>query len=461
MRTGGLQTAAAGHLFFILLISAATPVSLTAQGPQPEPAEIEGPLLTLQEALSVALADNRLVKISTLETERSEERVKVAKSRRLPQFQVDVLAGSVLQPFDFTFPQGSFGTYPGIGEVPATDSAITTEKQMTTFVTASFDQPLLQLFRINYNVKANELGHAIAREDLRGERHKVAAGVRSAYFDLVATQSALEAAREAVTTLREVQRVTAAHEAEQSVLRGDALEVDARLAKSEYDLEAAGNRLATQREILNDLLGRDLAIRYRVEPIPEQIAEGVTLETARQRAAESRPEIRQARLKEQQADYERRIARADYIPDLSLSVRYTGFHNYEVLPTDVTVAGIYFKWEPFDWRRRHHTVEEKSRAVEQARNGTQQVASQVAIEAGRAHRGWSEAALLVRASHVARDAARERLREITRRYEREAALLKDLLEAQSRSAGAEFEYQRTLSSYWSAAAEMRRAMGDE
>jgi outer membrane protein TolC len=459
MRCGRLSPTV--HLLFSLLLLAAAPATLAAGEPGQPPAENDDPILTLDEALSLASADNHVVRISTLETERIEEQVKVAKSRRLPQFQVEVLAGSLLQPFDFNFPKGSFGTYPGIGEIPATDSTITTEAQMTTLVTASVDQPLLQLYKINYGVKATELGREIAFEGLRVERHKVTAEVRSAYFDLVATQAALEAAREAVRTLGEAQRVTAQHEAEQSVLRGDALEVDARLAKSEYDLQAAEDRVATQREILNDLLGRDLATRFRVEPIPEQDAEGVTLEAARQRAAENRPEIRQARLKEQQADYERRIARADYIPDLSLSVRYTGFHNYEVLPTDVAVAGLFFKWDPFDWGRRHHTVEEKSRAVEQARHGAQQAASQVAIEAGRAHRGWSEAALLVKASRAARDAARERLREISHRYEREAALLKDLLEAQSRSAEAEFEYQNALSSYWSATAELRRAMGDE
>jgi outer membrane protein TolC len=415
----------------------------------------------LDEALSLALDNNRQVKHSALEAQKSEHQVNIVRSKRLPQFRVDALAGSLLQPFDFTFPAGSFGTYAETGPIPSTDAKIRTEAQFTSSVTASVDQPLTQLYEINLGVKATELGREIAREGLRAERQKVAAQVRGAYFDLVATQAAVDAMRETVKTLTEVQRVTAQHEEQQTVLRGDVLEVDARLLRSRYELSAAENRLATQREVLNDLLGRELETRFRVEPIPELSADTLTLEHARQRATESRPELRQAVLREQQADYERRIAKADYIPDVSLSVRYMGFYNYEVLPSNVAVAGVFVSWEPFDWKRRSNKVAERTRAVEQARNGAQQARSQVAIDVGAKYRSWSEAALLVPAARTGYEAATEQLRVTTNRYKDEAALLKDLLQAQARSSETHFQYQQALSSYWGAMAELRRAMGDE
>jgi outer membrane protein TolC len=49
----------------------------------------------------------------------------------------------------------------------------------------------------------------------------------------------------------------------------------------------------------------------------------------------------------------------------------------------------------------------------------------------------------------------------TNKYKDEAALLKDLLQAQARSSEAQFQYQQALSSYWGAMAQLRRAMGDE
>jgi len=450
----------ARRFLLCLLMSAACPATLLAQGPATPPLPDE-PLLTLEAALSLALDNNRQVKIAALEEQKSEHQVNVVRSKRLPQFRVDALAGSLLQPFDFTFPAGSFGTYPETGPIPSTDAKIRTDAQFTSFITASVDQPLTQLYEINLGVKATELGREIAREGLRAERQKVAAKVRSGYFDLVASQAAVDALRETVKTLTEVQRVTVEHLAQQAVLRGDVLEVEARLLRSRYDLSAAENRLATQREVLNDLLGRDLEARFRVEPIPALDASGLTLDLVRQRASESRPELRQAELRARQADYERRIAKADYIPDVSLSVRYMGFYNYEVLPSNVAVAGVFVSWEPFDWKRRSNKVAERTRAVEQARSGAQQARSQVAIEVGAKYRSWSEAALLVPAARTGYEAAREQLRVTTNRYKDEAALLKDLLQAQARSSETQFQYQQALSSYWGAMAELRRAMGDE
>jgi outer membrane protein TolC len=448
------------HLLLFLFMFAASLGTLRAQGPAASELR-EDALLTLEDAVSLALDNNRQVKISGLEAEKTGHQVNVARSRRLPQFHVDALAGSLLRPFDFTFPAGSFGTYPGTGPIPSTDAKIRTEAQFTSFVTASVDQPLSQLHELSLGVKATELGHEIAREGVRAERQKVAAQVRSAYFGLVASQAAVDALRETVKTLAEAQRVTAQHEAQQTVLRGDALEIEARLLRSRHDLQAAENQLATQREVLNDLLGRELGTRFRVEPIPELSADTLTIEHARQRAGDSRPELRQAVLREQQADYERRIAKADYIPDVSLSVRYMGFYNYEVLPRNVAVAGVFVNWEPFDWKRRSNKVAEKAKAVEQARNGAQQARSQVAIDVGAKYRSWSEAALLVQAARVGFEAATEQLRVTTNKYKDEAALLKDLLQAEARSSETQFQYQQALSSYWGAMAELRRAMGDE
>lgn len=446
-----------------LFLTVASASLTRAQDRHAAPAESSGaaPLLTLDEAVSLALRDNRVVKNAALEAQKAEDRVGIARSKRLPQFQVDALAGSLVRPFDFSFPAGSFGTYPDIGPIPSTDARITTKARLTTFVSAGVDQPLSQLHKIRIGIRVAELERDMTGEALRAERQKIATKVRKAYFDLVAGQVAADAAREAVKTLTEVQRVTARHLAQQAVLPADALEGDARLDKGRHELSAAENRLVSQREILNDLLGRDLATAFRVEPLAAEDASDLPLETARQRAAENRPEIRQAQMAQDLAQNARRLAKADYIPDISLSARYQGFYNFEVLPRHVTTVGIFVTWQPFDWKRRSRTVAEKTKAVEQAKNDVQQARSGVAIDVGVAHRKWTDAALLVRAARASYRAALERLRVTADRYREEAALLKDLLQAETGSSEAQFQYQQALSSYWGAAADLRRAIGDE
>ncbi|MGB8013389.1 MAG: TolC family protein [Terriglobales bacterium] len=445
------------HLALLLaILVVASPLgSFAQQGAQ------DVPLLTLDDAVSVALSNNRLVKNSVLEAQKYDFQVSTARSRRLPHFQFAALGGELLQPFDFTFAKGVFGTYPGIGPLPSTDAKVHTPARLTAYLTGGMDIPLSQQYKIGLGIRATELGRNIAKEDVRDERQKIAAEVRSAYFELVATQAAVEAAREGVRTLEETQRVTQRYITEKTVLKGDALEVDARLTKAQYELSVAENGLATQHEHLNQLLARDIATPFRVDSVPEEDTTTLSLEDARRQASENRPEVRQAHLKEKQADYDRRIAKAEYIPDFGIAVSYMGIQNVQVLPTNVGVAGFAMTWEPFDWGRRHNRVREKSNTLAQAHNGAQEAESQIEVEVGMKYRKWKETALLLKATRTGHEAAAEEFRVTGNKYKEQAALIRDLLQAQARSSETSFQYQQALSSYWSSLADLRRAMGEE
>jgi outer membrane protein len=421
----------------------------------------DAPVLMLDEAVNLALQHNWNVKNSVLEVQKQDFEVSTARSRRKPQFQFTMLGGELLHSFDFTIPQGSLGTYANTGPIPTTNAKIHTPAVFTTYLTGSIDQPLTQQYKIGLGIRATELGRDIVREEVRSERQKIAAEVRTAYFNLFAIQANVDAAREAVKTFEETQRVTVQYVSEKTVLRGDALEVDARLAKARYELSVAENGLATQREALNQLLGRDVATPFRAEFVPEQDTSDLTLGAARQEALANRPECRQSHLKEKQAEYDRRLAKAEYIPDLSLSLRYQGINNVQVLPQNVTTAGFYLTWEPFDWGRRHNKVVEAAKTVEQARNGIQETESKLVVEVGAKYRRWHEASLLLKASRTAHEAATEQLRVTGNKYKEHAALLRDLLQAQTQNSESNFQYQQALSSYWSSFAELRKAMGEE
>lgn len=452
----------AKHLLYLFLIFvAASPATLIAQRPPTAASENEAPLLTLDDAVSLALSDNRLVKNSALEVQKLDFRVNTARSRRLPQLQLNALGGELLHSFDFTFDQGVFGTYPTIGPVPGTKTKIRNPARFTTYVTGNVDQPLTQQYKIGLGIRATRLEQEIAREDVRAERQKIAAEVRKAYFDLVAIQAGVESTREAVATLEEAQQVTARYRLQETVLRADALEVDARLAKSRFEFSVAENSLATQRERLNQLLGRDLNTPFRVESFPEEDASGLTLEDARRQATQNRPEVREAQLKTKQAEVDRRLAKAEYIPDLSLSLRYQGINNVRVLPANVTTAGFYLTWEPFDWGRKRNAVSEKTKTVDQARNGLQETNSQVAVEVGLKYRKWRDSTLLLQAARINHEANAEQLRVTTNKYKEKAALVRDLLDAQAHSAEADYQYKQALSTYWASLADLRRAMGEE
>src|SRR5579864_3582988 len=168
-------------LFLVLtFLTCTSSVCLCAQ--QTLSADADAPLLTLDDAVSIALTNNRLVKNSVLEAQKFDFQVSTIRSRRLPHFQFSALGGELLQPFDFTFAKGAFGTYPSTGPIPSTDAKVHTPARLSAFLNGSIDQPLTQQYMIGLGIRATQLGRDIAKEDVRAERQKIAAEVRSAYF---------------------------------------------------------------------------------------------------------------------------------------------------------------------------------------------------------------------------------------------------------------------------------------
>jgi outer membrane protein TolC len=329
--------------------------------------------------------------------------------------------------------------------------------------TMSVSQPLTQQYKIGLELKITGLDRQIAEEDLRRERQRIVAEVRSTYYQISATEQGIVALRDTVRAVEELDAVTARYLEEGLVLRSDALEVQARLALERQRLAAALSRLATQQEQLNQLLGRDLLTPFRVAE-PSELAPPaarLTLEEARARARGSRAEIRSATLITARADTARRRAVAGWVPDLSLTGSYARLTNFETLPDDVTTVGLYLDWEPFDWGRKRHEAAERAHQTQRAREGREEAEQQIAVEVGQRWRAVKDAAVLLEAMRLEQDATAASLDTDRNRYRESAAILRDVLRTEARLSSARRDFIDALSDYWSAVARLERAIGDE
>lgn len=425
------------------------------------PAE-EPPVLTLEEAVDLAARQNRQIRISVLEVEKLDENLSASRTHRLPEFKVALLGSMLLTPLSFEFQEGAFGCcYPNVGPIPAQDTSITTPRRPTGYFLNSVSQPLSQLYKISLNLHSQELARDISREDLRQKRHEVRNQVTRLYYDLAQTQAALDASTQAVEFYRELDRVTDQFLLQQVVLKGDSIEVKMRLAREQLESVKRRNDLETQEERLNKLLGRDLRERFRVAPTPTPSLAELDLGIAQSRALEQRPEIRQARLKTEQAGYERRAKKAEYIPDVSLSVQHLSFVNVNMLPSNVASAGLSLTWEPFDWGRKKHELAEKSKAVEQTVASLYETEAQVLVDVNAQFRNVQESAASLRVTQLALEAAKEKLRVTGDAYRVQAVRLDQVLEAQTGVASSAAQCQRALSSYWQARADLDKATGED
>jgi outer membrane protein len=418
-------------------------------------------VLTLDEAIRLAVANNRPLKIVSLEVDKSKWQIAETKTKRLPSFSGTILGSQLLNEVSFDFPAGAFGTIPGVGPFPTTDTKITTPRQPIAYVMSQAKQPLSQLYKINLGVRAQELSVKLAGEKARAERQEVVKGVKQAYYAVLQSESQLAVAEANVKQYQELDRVVLQRVSQEAALKSDSLDVKAKFANEKYKLVQLRNTLDSRKEYLNNLLGRDIRTDFETEKVPAASFEEVDLRVAQSRALEQRPEVKQAELTMRQAEYDRRIAKADYIPDVGVAFNYSSNFNIDVLPRNMSTIGIELKWEPWDWGRRKDIINQKKVAETQAQTQLHEAQARVLIDVNTRFRKLEESRILISVAQSARDAAHQRLREVTDKYEQQSVLLSDVLHQQVAAASASDDYEQALLSFWSAKSEFEKSLGED
>jgi outer membrane protein len=396
-----------------------------------------------------------------LQVEKAADDVAVARTRRLPVFGTDGQASQLLTPVSFAFPRGSFGDFPGIGPIPSVDTNVSVRRQPTYYLSSQVSQPLSQLFRIGLGIRSTQATHDIEQEHGRAQRLSVTNSVKRLYFAILQTQSALSSTEHAIALYRELDRTLQERVAQKVALRADALDVKLQLAQEELTRTTQRNTLASQKEQLNQLLGRDVATDFDVEEVPTVSGLDIDLAAARAHALESRPDVREARLKLTQAQLDRRMTAAERIPDVSLAASYVSNFNIDVLPRNLATVGIRVSWEPFDWGRRGRQLASKSRVVEQARLAVRDAEDRAKVDINGRYRALEEKRALLTVAQMAQGVATERLRVKTNQYQVQAALLPDVLQLRAEQASVDDRYQQALLAFWTAKADFEYAVGED
>lgn len=439
---------------FFLLAVGCVPVH-----PQ-ESAPAEEETLTLEQALAIAQANNRQIKISKQAELSANDQILAARTQRYPQFNVQLTGGGLLTPVTVQFDEGVFGTVDGV-PVPNGNKGITTGVKATGMGIVEAYQPLSQLYNIHLNIEALQVGKKLAEEQTRQQRQQIANTVKDVYYSLLQTQSALDAAEENVKSLHEIDRTTDESLKEKTVLAYQSTGVKTQLAQAEVQVLTLQDTLDSEKENLNVLLARDIRIKFRPAALPEQLPEESNLDAARQKALDDRTEIRQAKLKLDQAVYSRQIQKAAYIPEVGLQYLFFSPFSIQGLPNYINTIGINFKWDLYDWGYKRHLMDEKQRTMEQSSLGLTETESQVAVDLGNRFRKLREARANVKVAQLARQAEREKLQAVTDQYKEKAALLTNALAEQASMAQADAQYIQALAAFWTARSDFEKSLGED
>src|SRR5262245_18673072 len=439
--------------FFVVCLILSTHGATRAQSPTQSTES-----LTLDQAIDLALRNNHAIKIAEFGVARAEEEIAAAKTSRLPSLRMQTLFSGNLAKNDIQVPNPAANQFPGLGSF----FLLTDERKLSTVFATTAVEPLSQQYRIGLNIKLERLSREMAQAKLRQQQNETIDQVKKTYYAILQTKSALSSVEQTVKSYQELDKVTGDYVVQQVALKADHLVVQTRLARAQYDQLELSSRLATQKEQLNSLLGREVSCEFEVTDAPAFISIATDLAAARKAALEQRPELQQARLSVEQATLARRIKKSEYIPDVSAGFAYLTPRNFpSVVPKEFANVGVIVSWEFFDWGRKKHELAAIDNTIEQAKNGLKETEDQVLVDVGDKLRKLQLTGQALRVAKLAEDAAKENLRVSTGQYKFQAVMLSDVLKSQASLAEATNEYQRALLTFWTAKAEFEKALGED
>jgi outer membrane protein TolC len=420
------------------------------------------PELTLEEAVEQAIANNSSLKNAGIETRRTADDLAANRTRRFANTQVTALGAQLITKPSVTFPAGSLGVYSATGPIPATNQKIEIARKPAGTVNVSVAQPLSTQYQLHLQLKALELGLEGTRQDQERTRLEVVDQVRRAYYTVVEAQSALNSLQASLPYYQESHRLALENNRKETILQSELLNADAQLLKIQNAISDASDRVASASEQLNDLMGRDIHTPFRAAAIGEADTDLATSEAMEAHALQNRPDLKKAKLQVQQAAYDARAKKAEYIPNVSLAFDYYTTANFEnILPSNLGTVGLALKWEPWDWGRRRQEYAEKRAKEEQAKVGVDATQRAVLLEVRNACRQLENARRQLALSDASERAARQKLNEVQEQVKREAALSRDLFQAQSYLASADNQQQQALAAFWKARADLKKVIGEE
>jgi len=420
-----------------------------------------GAVLTLDEALQLARSHNRDLKQFGLDVGKQREALGEAKTHLYPRFDTSVLAAELLAPLDFSIRKGQFGTFPGTGPIPGSNTNLHTPARPIAIASVTATQPLTQLIRIHLSIADQRLKVDAAQLSFDQREQKLADDVRQSYYHVLQSQIQYESQQSVVKYLEELLQLTDRRFDQQGVLKADSLSVKAELAKATYQLTTIEDMLADSKEALNHLLGRSVQTEFSVEPVPATFPEQEDLSAARATALEHRPEVKLAANGVRQAELSTKSEKTHYIPDIAIQAGYFSTANINFLPQNIGSVGALLTWQPWDWGEKRHKVRQAALAEEQAALSVEETREQILLEVNSNFRRLREARARLAVTAALRDAETEKMRNQKEAYSQQTILLSDLLKQQSSLADAESQFHQAVLAYWSARADFQKSLGEK
>jgi outer membrane protein TolC len=418
----------------------------------------EGRRLTLEEAVRLALSQNRILKIARFKVKENEERKAGARSDYFPTLtnQSNALHISELQ--GVTVPAGALGTAAG-GPIPS--QGITLQQGKDTLYSSGtmIAQPLTQLLRIHQENRMAAAEVATSRDELKNSENEIALQVHTLYFGILVAQLQKQAAEQETSFAAETLR-----ESENDVTHGSALRVAeiqsrADLLQGQQAVLTAELQIQDYMAELNDLLGLPLETKLELEPVTATDVETRTKAQYVKAAWEENPKIRSAEEAVAKARAGVAAAKTAYIPDVTVYARHSYQDGVPFFVRNFGTVGVSVNYTLWDFGKRHAAVREHEAQLDEAEENVERLKEEVAVAIERSYNKMERTRNMISVATQVAKLRGESERLATDQAAQGVVLISDVREATASSYKAKADLLQATLGYLLAWAELERTVG--
>lgn len=395
------------------------------------PARAQTGVLTLEEAVRIAMEDNHRLQASTAGVRMAEARAQEARSARLPRVEIQENFQSTTNPV-FVF--SNLLAQEAFTERNFAVDRLNEPDALSNFNTRlSASLPVWTGGRVTHRIDAAEIGSEAERAGHERTRQEVVHEVVDAWSGAVLARRRLEVAREALETARA--HVDLARNLWEGglVVESDVLQARVRESEVQEMVVRAESAVAVSRAAVNLALGRDLDTPFRLPTAldaPELPAE--SLEELVTRARERRPDLQAAARRGEAARAMVDASRGEYLPEIGVAGLYE-LNAEDFIGADGTnwTLMVTASFTLFDGNGRGARVQQAEQKAVQAERLRRLLGDVVSLEVRQAWYDLRAASQRLELARRAVELARESLRIVEDRYREGLAILPELLDAQT------------------------------
>ncbi len=384
--------------------------------------------LTVGGAAQLALQKHPALQAESARIDAAAQRVEQARAGRLPKVQyMESYQRSDNPVFVFSslLTQRRFNDF-RIESLNHPDSVNNFQSRLMA------EQPIYDAGVTRKQVALAETQKKMTAEERRGLEMQLTAGVARAYYGALLAEQSLLVAREAVRSAEaDVQRAETIRAAGLST-DADVLSIKVHLAAMREQEIRRRSDLEVARAALNDLLGLPLDTPHNLtttlSPLP---AQGRDRESYEKSARSERADLRQATLGIEMAGTQSSLARASYLPQVSLmGVLEADRNKFVTQGGGNWLAGVSLKWNVFNGYADRARIQEATLLSRAAAAQKQQLESNASLEVRRAMAERNAASERITVAEASIQQAEESLRIVRNRYESGLSTVTELLRNQ-------------------------------